>query len=65
MATIVSLLLDGTCGDGIVDPGEECDDGNGKNGDCCSATCGFELAESPCGRGCDGKRCDGLGSCGP
>ena len=31
----------GTCGDGITDPGEQCDDGaaNGTAGDACSATC--------------------------
>jgi len=28
------------CGDGVVDPGEACDDGNGNGSDgCCSATC--------------------------
>lgn len=27
------------CGDGKVDPGEECDDGNNANGDGCSANC--------------------------
>ncbi|HOZ56304.1 MAG TPA: DUF4215 domain-containing protein [bacterium] len=27
------------CGDGKVDPGEQCDDGNNINGDGCSATC--------------------------
>lgn len=27
------------CGDGILDPGEECDDGNREDGDSCSATC--------------------------
>jgi cysteine-rich repeat protein len=29
----------GVCGDGIVDPGEECDDGGTVSGDRCSATC--------------------------
>ena len=29
----------GFCGDGTVDPGEECDDGGIVGGDCCSATC--------------------------
>src|SRR5262249_13829422 len=27
------------CGNGVLDPGEMCDDGNQLNGDCCSATC--------------------------
>ena len=30
------------CGNGILDPGEQCDDGNTVNGDGCSATCTFE-----------------------
>ena len=32
------------CGDGIVDAGEQCDDGNTSSGDGCSATC---MAEAP------------------
>jgi cysteine-rich repeat protein len=28
-----------SCGDGVVDPGEQCDDGNGNDGDCCSSSC--------------------------
>ncbi len=39
-----------TCGDGIVDAGEECDDGNLANGDGCSATCEVET-EPVCGNG--------------
>ena len=39
------------CGNGILEPGEECDDGNTINGDGCSATCkvqpGFSCAGSP------------------
>ncbi len=27
------------CGDGVIDPGEQCDDGNNVSGDGCSATC--------------------------
>ncbi len=30
------------CGDGHLDPGEQCDDGNNVNGDGCSATCTTE-----------------------
>ncbi len=29
----------GTCGNGVVEAGEACDDGNGTSGDGCSATC--------------------------
>src|SRR5262249_54074864 len=32
------------CGDGHLDPGEDCDDGNLVDGDCCSAACTFEAA---------------------
>jgi len=32
------------CGDGLVEPGEECDDGNTVNGDGCSSTCKREAA---------------------
>lgn len=36
------------CGDGVLDPGEQCDDGNVVGGDCCSATCQLEPLGSPC-----------------
>src|SRR3989454_3076688 len=29
------------CGNGFLDPGEQCDDGNTLDGDCCSSTCQF------------------------
>ena len=29
------------CGDGTQNPGEQCDDGNTDNGDCCSSTCQY------------------------
>ncbi|MBX3247794.1 MAG: DUF1996 domain-containing protein [Myxococcales bacterium] len=32
-------LSNGTCGDGVLDPTEECDDGNTESGDGCSAFC--------------------------
>lgn len=44
--------LDGktfTCGDGHLDPGEQCDDGNTVSGDCCSIACQNE--PQPCGAG--------------
>ncbi|HLD63747.1 MAG TPA: DUF4215 domain-containing protein, partial [Candidatus Peribacteraceae bacterium] len=31
----------GLCGNGIINPGEECDDGNKLNGDSCSSSCTF------------------------
>src|SRR5438094_6856669 len=36
------------CGNGIVDPGEDCDDGNQLNGDCCSSNCKFEPPTTVC-----------------
>jgi cysteine-rich repeat protein len=32
-------LVGQTCGDGMIDPGEICDDGNTNNGDGCNPTC--------------------------
>lgn len=36
-----------SCGDGILDAGEQCDDGNNINGDCCSSTCELEADTCP------------------
>jgi uncharacterized delta-60 repeat protein len=55
------------CGDGTVEPGEACDDGNTVGGDCCSATCTYEAAGSGCaddGDACTEDVCDGAGACG-
>jgi cysteine-rich repeat protein len=45
----------GTCGNGVLDPGEFCDDGNNKSGDGCPADC-----SNPCGDGVldPGEVCD-------
>lgn len=56
------------CGDGSVDFGEDCDDGNHVNGDCCSANCKAEPTTQTCGPDTDGEacttpRCDGFGFC--
>lgn len=44
-----------TCGDGVIQPGEVCDDGNRRGGDGCNAWCsGFDRMTAPCtmaGRG--------------
>ncbi|MDC3961666.1 DUF4215 domain-containing protein [Polyangium jinanense] len=47
------------CGDGIVHPGEECDDGNVVDGDGCQADCTLPSA-SVCGNGVreTGEQCD-------
>jgi len=38
----------GVCGDGSLDVGEQCDDGNTNPGDCCSSSCQFESAITVC-----------------
>lgn len=55
-----------TCGDGIVDVGEQCDDGNAIDGDCCSSTCQYAPGGSPCPDGnlCNGEEtCNSAGTC--
>jgi cysteine-rich repeat protein len=54
------------CGNGALDGGEACDDGGSESGDCCSPTCEFEAAGSPCPDDdmCNGdETCDGAGTC--
>src|SRR6185503_3674453 len=41
----------GLCGDSIVDPGEQCDDGNRLGGDGCSSICTTETPQAACGDG--------------
>src|SRR5437764_20391 len=45
--TAVAVFRVRRCGDGVLDPGEQCDDGNVQDGDCCSSTCRFEPATTP------------------
>ncbi len=55
-----------SCGDGTVDAGETCDDGN-RVDDCCSASCVPASAGVSCdgGDACTtGRLCDGSGACG-
>lgn len=50
-------VVDAVCGDGFRDVGEDCDDGNNRNGDGCSASC---FLETFCGDGLldPGEGCD-------
>ena len=55
------------CGNGVVEPGEDCDDSNTADGDCCSSMCLFEPAASPCDDSVsctETDGCDGAGVCG-
>ncbi len=55
-----------TCGDGNVTGAEQCDDNNTAGGDCCSATCQFEVNNSPCAtdnNACTRDVCNGAGLC--
>jgi len=40
--TVTDIDADALCGDGYLDVGEECDDGNREDGDGCSSTCRLE-----------------------
>jgi len=61
-ATFVSA----TCGNGVVDPGEDCDAGGSSSGGCCTALCHFAAAGSTCsdGNACTiGDTCNSTGTC--
>src|SRR5437763_1500427 len=51
-STIIGKIAH-VCGNGVVDLGEQCDDGNLAAGDCCSPTCQFE----PAGQACANNPC--------
>ncbi len=54
------------CGNGQLDAGEQCDDGNTDDGDCCSSACVFETEGCSDGDACTiGDLCDGAGTCVP
>ena len=54
------------CGNSTIDDGEQCDDGNTIDGDCCSSTCEIEPADTVCGPAADicdiEEVCDGTSS---
>ncbi len=41
-----NIICTETCGNGVLNPGESCDDGNTESGDGCPATCRSEVVES-------------------
>jgi cysteine-rich repeat protein len=48
VTTGCALVPTAFCGDGTVDSGEQCDDGNTTNADCCSDSCQFESSATVC-----------------
>lgn len=46
LSTLVecTVVVDGSCGNGVLDPGEECDDGDNEPGPC-TPTCEFEILD--------------------
>jgi cysteine-rich repeat protein len=64
--TTTTTLPAGSCGDGHVDPSEQCDDGNKAAGDCCSPTCQFEASGGACtsdNNPCTSDVCNATGVC--
>ncbi len=54
------------CGNGVLEPGEQCDDGNTADGDCCAGDCSAEPAGGECTSDdnvCTDDQCDGAGFC--
>ena len=64
--TAVVRYLTNTCGNGLLELGEDCEDGNIIDGDCCSSDCQAEPAGQACesdSRFCTLDVCDGNGAC--
>ena len=53
------------CGNGVLEVGETCDDGNRDDSDCCSSSCQLEPVGSPClvSECSTGDVCSGTGTC--
>jgi cysteine-rich repeat protein len=54
------------CGNGVIDPLENCEDGNYLDGDCCSARCRLDPAGTACmsdGNDCTADVCNPTGTC--
>ncbi len=59
-AVLADMGWGALCGDGIVDQGEDCDDGNRLDGDCCASDCSLVETGAPCD---DGLACSSDDSC--
>jgi cysteine-rich repeat protein len=65
-ASCIGPAIPAGCGDGTLDPGEECDDGNNDSGDCCRLDCKFDPPGNFCAGDanvCTDDICDGAGNC--
>lgn len=52
------------CGNGTVDPGEQCDDGNSVDGDGCDTNCHYSCTPDDASACSDGNFCNGAETCG-
>ncbi len=66
VSIIATSAVGQVCGNSILETGEDCDDGNIVDGDCCSSSCSFEVGSCDDGDACSvGDTCDGAGTCVP
>jgi cysteine-rich repeat protein len=59
-------MNDIACPNDLLEPAEQCDDGNAVEGDCCSAICMYEQPGVPCttdGNACTNDVCNSTGTC--
>ncbi len=64
VSIIATSALGQVCGNSVLESGEDCDDGNVVDGDCCSSGCSFEVGSCDDGDACSvGDTCDGAGTC--
>jgi cysteine-rich repeat protein len=71
VAGAIASVAAPACGNSIVEPGEDCDDGNTVGGDCCSASCVLEPDGAVCdddlfctkGETCSAGMCSGEDVC--
>jgi len=66
VSIIANSAVGQVCGNSVLETGEDCDDGNIVDGDCCSSSCSFEVGSCDDGNACSvGDTCDGAGTCVP